>query len=141
MKNIFYLFLLFATTLLVVSCDNDEDTEAPIIEILKPEENEVVKIGENLKMKFKFSDEYGVRYYSYEIYHQDGVVPGEFHYKKEIELSNLLNEFEIPYSVNVPTMSTDSLPTVTGNYVLRVIARDFYSNVRVVDKNIKIEQN
>ncbi|RRJ87709.1 DUF4625 domain-containing protein [Paenimyroides tangerinum] len=139
MKNILYTFLLVGTSLLLGSCSNDEDTEAPKVEIINPEENQVVFVGDILKTKMSFKDDYGVRFYSYEIFHKDGIVPGEFTYKKEIEINVPANEFEISPSVTIPIMTKDSIPTATGDYILRVLAVDWYNNSNYVDRTFKIE--
>jgi len=141
MKNILYAFLMIASVFFISSCSNNEDKDAPSIEILKPQENEVVETGKNLNMKFRFKDEYGVHYYSYELFHEDGQVQGEFTYKKELDVETVLNEFEISHSVQIPLMNRDSVPTATGNYILRVVAVDWYYNKNYVDRVIKIVKN
>src|SRR5690606_3611966 len=140
MKNILYAFLL-VSGLFLGSCSKDGDTDAPEIEVFEPEENQVVKIGSNLNMKFKFKDDYGVRFYSYQIYHSIPNTLGEFNYKKEIEVNVPANEFEISPSVMIPIINKDSIPTAVGDYTLRVIAVDWYSKQTVIDRTIKIEQN
>lgn len=140
MKNILYAFLLFSSSFLLGSCSNDSDTTPPTIEILKPQTNEVVFIGEDLDMKFRFTDEYGVAYYSYEIFHKGELVPGEFHYKNEIDLKIVLNEFEIDHYVKIPIADKNGVPTIAGDYILRVVAIDWYNNKSVLDKTIKIEE-
>jgi len=141
MKNILYTFLLVSSAFLLGSCSKDEDTDAPKIEVLNPEENQEVKIGSNLNMLLRFKDEYGVRFYSYEIFYKEGVVPGEFNYKKELNINGVLNEFEIGHSVSIPAMSLDSIPTATGDYVLRILAVDLYDNMSYVDRTIKIVES
>lgn len=138
MRNIVSAFLMIASVFFISSCSNEEDKDAPIIEILKPQENEIVETGKNLNMKFRFKDEYGVSYYSYKIFHQDGVVPGEFNYEKEIDIKVVLNEFEMDHSVHIPLNTTDSIPTAVGNYILRVVAKDWYNNQSYVDHVFKI---
>ena len=129
---------MIASVFFISSCSNDEDKDAPIIEILKPQENEIVETGKNLNMKFRFKDENGVGYYSYELFHQDGIVPGEFNYEKKLDVNVFLNEFEVDHSVQIPLMTTDSIPTAEGNYILRVVAVDWYFNQSYVDHVFKI---
>ena len=141
MRNILYAFLLVGTSLFLGSCSKDEDTDGPSIELINPEENQIVLTGNILKMTMSFKDGYGVRFYSYEIFHKDGIVPGEFTYKKEIEINVPANEFEITPSVTIPIFNKDSIPTATGDYILRVLAVDWYNNSNYVDRTFKIEPN
>jgi len=141
MKNILFAFLIFSSGLIVSSCANNEDTEAPTIEVIKPKENEVVLIGKTLNMKFRFTDEYGVRYYSYELFNEEGDVPGAFTHKKELNIAGLLTDFEIEHSVNIPKMNSKEIPTAPGDYILRVVAVDIYNNSRILDHRIKLEKD
>ncbi len=139
MRNILYAFLLVGTSLFLGSCSKDEDTTAPTIEIITPEVNDTIKLGDNLNMKFRFTDEYGVRYYSYAIFYNIPGTEGEFDYFKEINLQSVFTEYEVPHSVRIPKNYNDSIPTPIGDYTLRVIAIDWYGNSNVVDQPLKVE--
>ncbi|WP_177762479.1 DUF4625 domain-containing protein [Flavobacterium sp. I3-2] len=140
MKNILYTFLLVTSALFLGSCSSDGDSDAPTIEIVNPLENQVFETGDPIKMKFRLTDEYGIAAYAYQIYHEEPGIVGEFTYEKEIALNTLYTSLESDHSVNIPLMSTDSIPTAVGNYNLRVIAVDIYNNRRIVDRPIKIIQ-
>lgn len=138
MKNILYAFLLVSSSLFLGSCSKDGDSDAPTIEIVSPSENQVFETGDAIKMKFRIADEYGIAAYAYQIYHEVPGIVGEFTYEKEIPINTLYTSLESDHSVNIPLMSTDSIPTAVGNYNLRVTAVDIYNNRRVVDRPIKI---
>lgn len=140
MKNIVYAFLLIGSMLTLGACSKEADTDGPSIEILKPETNEVTYLGKTLNMKFRFKDESGVGFYSYEIFSNEGVLPNEFTYKKELNIQGLLNDFEIDHSVSIPEITSDSLPIATGEYVLRVLAVDWLNNRSVQDQIFRIEK-
>lgn len=139
MKNILYALLLVAGGLFLDSCSNDKDTSGPTIEIITPEVNDTVKLGSNLEMKFRFTDDYGIRYYSYDIFYETPGTVGEFEYFKEINVGGSYIEYEVPHSVFIPKKYNDSIPTVTGNYTLRVIAIDMYGNQSHVDQPLLFE--
>jgi len=139
MKNILYAFLLISTGFFVISCTDEGDSGPPTVEVISPEANEVFQIGSTINMKFRFKDDYGVRFYSYQFFHETANIPGEFKNRKDIEINVPSNEFEVSPSVIIPTMTYDSIPTAIGNYTLRVIAVDWYNNQEVVDTPIKIE--
>lgn len=141
MRNLLYVFLLVGSSLLLGSCSNDSDTTPPTIEIQKPVENEVVFTGSILKMKFRFTDEYGTQKYMYEIFPKDfnGSI-GEFTYENVVFIPKVYTELVLDHSVKIPeTASGATTPTVTGDYILRVTATDFYGNVNVVDRIFKID--
>lgn len=124
---------------LVVSCTSDSDTTAPTIEILAPKANDTIVLGNNLDLKFRFTDNYGVSYYSYDIFSETPTVLGAFTYFKEVNLSGGITEYEIPHSVFIPKKYNDSIPTLVGDYTIRVIAIDMYGNKNFVDQPLKIE--
>jgi hypothetical protein len=143
MKNILYTFLLVGTSLLLGSCSKDEDTSPPTIEIQKPQENEVVFTGSTLKMRFRFTDEYGIQKYSYEIFPEVGDnTYNDFVYSNEVFIPTLYTELVFDHSVLIPEMSTYPNVwafTTTGNYILRVTATDNYGNVNTKERIFKVE--
>lgn len=125
--------------LFIVSCGNDEDTTAPTIEIIEPTNNQVFLKGQTLNMKLSFNDEYGVRYYSYEIYSEDNDLPFSLYNKKEFNVESLLNSFQIQHNVNIPYKDSEENEIATGNYILKVTAIDHYNNMSNSEVVFKIE--
>lgn len=143
MKNILYTFLLVTSALFLGSCSEDKDTTPPTIEIQKPQENEVVLTGSNLKMRFRFTDEFGIQKYTYKIFPEVAEnVYVDFNYANEVFIPSLYQELVFDHSVNIPVMSTTPGTwgyTTPGNYILRVTATDIYNNVNSVDRIFKVE--
>lgn len=141
MKNLFYACLFFTFTLFVVSCENNSDTTPPEIEVITPSANDTIMLGDNLNLKLRLKDEYGVRYYSYDFFYEFPGTLGEFEKFNEYNLAGAFTELEDSHSFKIPTHINDTIPTVTGNYNLRIIAIDWYNNRNVVDLPIKVLSN
>lgn len=143
MKNILYTFLLVTSALFLGSCSEDKDTTPPTIEIQKPQENEVVLTGSNLKMRFRFTDEFGIQKYSYQIFPEVEQDPWfDFNYANEVFIPTLYQELVFDHSVNIPVMGTTPGTwgyTTPGNYILRVTATDIYGNKNEVVRIFKVE--
>ena len=141
MKNILYIFLLVSSTLFLGSCSNDKDNDGPEIEIIKPDENEVVLTGTNLNMKFRFKDEYGIYNFVYQIYHEDSEIEGRFTYSTEIIFNEIVTSFETSRTVLIPLMKSETIPTAPGNYILRVISTDIYNNRTIAERKFIVQQS
>lgn len=139
MKNFLYTFLLVSSALFLGACTKDEDTTPPTIEIQKPVENEVVFTGSILKMKFRFTDEYGVQKYKYEIFPEatESLI-GDFLYENEVFIPTVYTELVFDHSVKIPLEISNSVLTTTGNYILRVTATDIYGNANVENRIFKV---
>jgi hypothetical protein len=59
MKKIFNFFAICLTAILFlafVSCKEDSDTEKPVINLIEPEEDDILHIGDDVHFEVEFSD-------------------------------------------------------------------------------------
>lgn len=136
-KQISLLFLL-TTAFTFVSCnDEDPDTAGPTIEITNIPDNKEFKFGENLSLRFKFTDQSGVYEYAYEIYSKD-LLPNEFTVEERyFDLQGFYTEINQVQTVILPAKS-DTEKYAEGDYIIKVQASDINEIVTTYYKPIRI---
>lgn len=137
MKFFKLLIVLSIIATVFVGCNDEEpDTKGPTIEITNIADNREFKFGDNLTMKFKFTDETGIYEYKYEIYAKD-FTKESFTAEKHIILEGFFSELSESQSVQLP----ERTPTVSyqeGDYLIKVQASDINQRVSTYYKPIKI---
>lgn len=69
MKKIFFTsFVLLSSFVLFVSCEEDKDTEKPVINLVEPADGEILQIGGDVHFEMELSDNEGLKSYKVEIH-------------------------------------------------------------------------
>ncbi|UUV22675.1 hypothetical protein [Paenimyroides aestuarii] len=137
LKKISLVFLL-ATIFTLVGCDReDPDTVGPTIEITNIPDNKEFKFGEDLTMRFLFTDQTGVYEYAYEIYSKD-FLPQEFTVpQKHFDLQGYYTQIDQMQTVILPAKSAAET-YAEGDYIIEVKAADINQRVTTYYKPIRL---
>ena len=139
----FYIVCLFTiSSVLFSSCDNDNgDTEKPIINLIEPEDGDVLKIGDEhgIHLKMELSDNEMLKSYKVDIHnsfngHSHSHLKSsertvDFTFNKSWDISGR-NAFIHHHEIKIPANATP------GNYHLMVFCTDEAGNESYVARNI-----
>ncbi|MDR1981597.1 MAG: DUF4625 domain-containing protein [Tannerellaceae bacterium] len=149
MKPIICFFTICLTAIpctLFVSCDNDEDTTKPVINLIEPEEGDVLQIGSDVHFEMELSDNDLLRSYKVDIHHNfDGhthtsaTKAGEetipFSYSHAWDISGQKNASIHHHEILIPENATP------GDYHLVVYCTDASGNESYVAINIELSHD
>jgi len=136
----FYTVCLLAIfSVLFSSCENenDGDTIKPIINLIEPEDGDVLKIGSELHFEMELSDNEMLKSYKIEIHSnfdnhthtRISEVTENFRFNKSWDVSGR-NAFIHHHEIKIPSNATP------GNYHLMVFCTDAAGNESYVARNI-----
>lgn len=147
-KNILLLALLSLLSFTLAACsDDDGDTTKPIINVLEPEEDAALLIGDEHGVHFEadFSDDVALKSYKIEIHdamngHTHGAAKLKestvnFAFNKTYELGGLRNAHIHHHDIIIPENATP------GHYHLMVYVTDVAGNQSYIARDIELSHD
>jgi hypothetical protein len=150
MKTIikFSIICLTAISFLTFTgCDKDEDTTKPVIKLIEPEEDDVLKIGADVHFEAEFSDDKMLASYKVNIHpnfddHTHAATKGEsesesvdFEFEKSWDISGKKNAPVHHHEIEIPENATP------GHYHLMVYCTDAAGNESYIAVDIELSHD
>lgn len=137
MKLLKSIGLFFVLASVFISCSDEEpDTVGPEIQITNIIDNQEFKFGENLVMRFKFTDQTGMYEYKYELYAKDYTTKS-YDYENHIIYDTYFTERNDVQSILLPEKTPTEIYQ-EGEYVIKVQASDVNQRISTYYKYINI---
>jgi hypothetical protein len=137
--NFIFLVIFSAVTFfsLFTSCQDDGDTTKPVIDLIEPEEDAVLLIGDDVHFEMEVSDNAMLKSYKVEIHsnfddHTHNRATTDFSFDKSWDLSGKKNADIHHHEIFIPENTTP------GHYHLMVYCTDAAGNEAHVARDIEL---
>jgi len=136
MKTLKFLLPFVLVAMLIVSCEKEADTIAPVIEVSGPEANEILYVGSTIHFEADFSDDVALKSYKIDIHSNfdghthksESTDSSEWHFQQSWSFDEGAKNAHIHHhEIEVPE-EIDGLPIEPGDYHFMIYCTDAAGN-------------